>query len=83
MQFGEIAAETYMRGFDEAFALLQHHPLAGPANAELGKSIRCLVHRKHRIFYIAEGDKVLVLRVIHQAMNAKRTLSGKAFGMGG
>ena len=76
-QFGAETGETYMHGFDKAFALLQDHPQAGGATPEYGKPYRCLVQRKHRIFYTVKGDLVLIVRILHHAMDAKRAL-GKA-----
>ena len=73
-QFGEAGAENYMRGFDEAFALLAAYPFAGAAMPDLGQGLRCLVHRKHRIFYQADDKAVLIIRIIHHAMDARRAL---------
>ena len=75
-QFGESAAATYMLGLEAAFALLADYPEAGPAMPKLGKGIRCLVHRKHRIFYVVRDDVVLILRFVHGARDAKRALKG-------
>ncbi len=77
-QFGEDVAEAYMHGFDEAFALLRDHPKAGAACPELGNGIRCLVHRRHRIFYTFEDELVLIVRIVHHAMNASVAMKGWA-----
>ena len=74
LQFGAEMGEAYMRGFDKAFTLLQDHPLAGRAVPEYGNLTRCLVHRKHRIFHIVEGETVLIVRILHHAMDAQRAL---------
>ncbi len=66
-QFGEEVAAKYMRGFDEAFVLLQNHPRAGHAEANFGKGTNCLTHRRHRIFYTIKDDTVFVVRIIHHA----------------
>jgi toxin ParE1/3/4 len=73
-QFGEEIGEAYMRSFDAAFALLTDHPHAGAATPQCGKAYRCLVHRQHRIFYVVEDDTVLIVRILHNARNAKRIL---------
>jgi len=77
-RFGDDVAETYMHGFAEAFGLLRDFPLAAPPHPELGESVRCLVHRQHRIFYCVDGDAVLIVRVVHHAMNAKLALKKAA-----
>ena len=66
-QFGADAAEVYMHGFDGAFARLRDFPLSGSPMPLLGAGLRCLMHRRHRIFYRLEGDTVLVMRVLHHA----------------
>ena len=77
VQFGEEIGEVYMHGFDKAFALLRDHPNAGGATPEYGKAYRCLVHRKHRIFYAVNNDVVRIIRILHHAMDAKRLLRGQ------
>lgn len=77
-QFGGDTADAYFLGFDDAFDLLGRHPKAGEAKAKLGKGIRCLMHRKHRIFYQVDGEVVLIVRVVHHAMDARRALQGAA-----
>jgi toxin ParE1/3/4 len=75
-QFGEEIGEAYMHGFDKEFAMLQDYPLAGQATPEYGKAYRCLMHRRHRIFYLVNHDAVRVVRILHHAMDAKRALKG-------
>lgn len=77
-RFGEDVAETYMHGFGDAFGLLRDFPLAAPLHPELGEGVRCLVHRQHRIFYCVDGDVVLIVRIVHHAMDADRALKGAA-----
>lgn len=75
-QFGEEIGQAYMQGFDKAFALLQDHPRAGSPTPEYGTSYRCLVHRRHRIFYTVNNDVVVIVRILHHALDAKRVLKG-------
>lgn len=75
-RFGEAVAEAYMHGFDEAFGLLRDFPFSAPLNSDLGEDIRCLVHRQHRIFYRCEEDLVLIIRIVHHAMDARHALKG-------
>ena len=65
-----------MRRFAELFDLLRRHPLAGQNASDLGKGMRSLTHRSHRILYQARKDEVLIVRVLHHAMDAKRALKG-------
>ena len=77
-RFGVEVADSYFLGFDTAFALLREHPMAGAGRADLGNGIRCLLHRRHRIFYYLDGDIVVIVRIVHHAMNARRALKGEA-----
>lgn len=77
-QFGDEVASTYMRRFDELFDLLRRHPMAGQAASDLGKSMRSLTHRRHRILYRAGKDEVLIVRIVHHSMDAKLALLGTA-----
>jgi toxin ParE1/3/4 len=74
-QFGDEVAETYMHGFDQAFSMLARHPLAGAAIPELGRTLRCYVHRKHRIFYSVNGETLFIIRIIHHAQDAQKALN--------
>lgn len=73
--FGQDVADEYARGFNEVFDLLARHPLAGPAKPELGRGIRQIMHRKHRVLYSFAEDAVLIIRIIHHAQDANRALN--------
>ena len=73
-QFGQDVADSYLRGFNEVFALLADHPRAGAERPEVRRAIRCFVHRRHRIFYRFRSNDVLIVRVLHHAQDARRML---------
>lgn len=75
-QFGEEIGEAYMHGFDKVFALLKNYPLAGSETSKYGKAYRCMMHRRHRIFYVFDSDTVLIVRILHHAVDANRALKG-------
>lgn len=74
-QYDAAVADAYFLGFDAAFDLLAEQPFAGSEKPELGSAIRCITHRKHRIFYTVTGDVVLIIRIIHHARDAGRLLN--------
>ncbi|WP_409934932.1 type II toxin-antitoxin system RelE/ParE family toxin [Novosphingobium sp. 9] len=76
-QFGDDVADAYARGFLEAFDLLARHPQSGAPRPELGEEIRCLVHRRHRIFYRFGDDIVLIVRILHHAMDERAAQLGR------
>lgn len=73
-QFGEEIGEAYMHGFDKVFALLKDYPLAGSEASKYGKAYRCMMHRRHRIFYVVDDEMVLIVRILHHAVDAKLAL---------
>lgn len=75
-EFGSEVADAYLRGFNMAFALLRERPLVGPGRPELGERVRCLIHRRHRIFYESADEGVFIIRIVHHARNAHRELNG-------
>jgi toxin ParE1/3/4 len=77
-QFGKEVADNYSRKLLSAFDQLADHPLSGKATPEYGKTYRCLIHSRHRIFYAVNDDVVRIIRILHHAMNAKRILKGAA-----
>jgi toxin ParE1/3/4 len=76
-QYGADAADHYTYGFVGAFNLLARHPEAGAPQPMLGIGIRCLVHRRHRVFYTLEETQVIVIRVLHHARDARSQLTVK------
>lgn len=67
--FGEAVGTDYVRSFDLAFALLERHPEAGAVHPEIDPPIRCLHHKRHRIFYDIEDGTIWIVRVLHHAMD--------------
>jgi toxin ParE1/3/4 len=75
-QFGDDVADAYARGFMETFELLARHPYAGALRPELGDDIRCQLHRRHRVFYRVDREIVVILRIVHHAMDERSILKG-------
>jgi toxin ParE1/3/4 len=73
-EFGGDIADVYFNGFNHAFAQLQEHPLIGVIQKDFDRGLRCLTHRRHRIFYRVDDDAIIVLRILHHARHAKEIL---------
>lgn len=71
-RFGLAAAEAYFRSFDALFDLLSRHPLIGAQAFEDDPVTRVLHHRRHRIFYEVGDEGVMIVRVLHHAMDTHR-----------
>lgn len=72
--FGAATALRYLDGLRSAFATLRDHPLIGAAEDDLGEGLRGFAYRSHRIYYRANGDGVLIVRILHHARDAMRAL---------
>jgi plasmid stabilization system protein ParE len=35
-----------------------------------------MMHRRHRIFYVVDDEMVLIVRILHYAMDAQQALKG-------
>jgi plasmid stabilization system protein ParE len=75
--FGVSTVRAHMEGFDRVFALLRGHPSAGQARPEYGEGIRVFSHRPHRVLYRAGEREILIIRVLHSAMDVRKALRDK------
>jgi toxin ParE1/3/4 len=74
--FGAEVAEDYVRSFERVFDLLREHPEAGAFRIGIAPPIRCVSHRRHRIYYDMEEGTVWVVRILHHAVDEHRWLTG-------
>ncbi|CAH0495192.1 Toxin ParE4 [Novosphingobium sp. CECT 9465] len=70
-EFGSAVAAAYMHSFTSAFQKLRDFPKAGRAMPELGRGVRYLSHRQHGIIYKLTRDDLLIVRIVHHAMDAQ------------
>lgn len=66
-RFGAAAARDYLLGLSKTFDLIGERPRAGTAEPDLGATMRSFRYSAHRIYYLVQGDDILVVRVLHQA----------------
>lgn len=71
---GEAASDAYYAGLIEAFGFLCENPGAGQLDEESGLGLRRWRYRQHRIFYRANADELLIVRIFHVAADAVRWL---------
>lgn len=73
--FGVAVAREYMAGLRRLFVMLRERPLAGALiDGDRGDGIRSMTYRPHRLFYLADGDLILVIRILHHARDAARAI---------
>jgi len=75
-EHGALVSAPYVEGFRRLFLLLREQPLAGRDRSELGAGTRSLSHRPHTILYRVAGETVVIDRIIHQARDVGRIVSG-------
>jgi plasmid stabilization system protein ParE len=77
-EFGSVQTRRYAGYFDVAIASLHRvdEPLDSRPAADLLPGLRRwpVPRTRHVMFYLAEGDRVLILRILHAAMDPARHL---------
>ena len=66
---GEAVARLYADKIGERINWLRANSKLGPVHSELRGSIRSFRQGRHRIYYIANVEKLTVVRVLHQSMD--------------
>lgn len=72
--FGNEKADAYMSEFTRAFSLIAKYPEIGAALLSRKVPLRSYPAGSHRIFYYFDGQRVVIVRVLHAAMDAGRHL---------
>lgn len=71
---GDAASDAYYLGLMQALDFLCERPEAGQVDEDSGLGLRRWRYRQHRIFYAAEAERLLIVRVFHVAADAVRWL---------
>jgi toxin ParE1/3/4 len=66
--------KTYLAEIDKSFRLLADHPGIGTDCREVHPGYRKHPCQKHVIYYKPLEDRILIVRVLHQAMDTTRHL---------
>lgn len=72
-QFGPLRTIAYFDAIEQTFRRIVTYPEIGTAYAALG-GVRSLPIGEHRVYYEVVADKVLIVRVLHKAMDVGRHL---------
>jgi toxin ParE1/3/4 len=73
-QFGIEQARRYRDGLENCFQSLAENPKLGRSAEQLAPNLRRFEHRSHIIFYVPQDNGVLIIRVLHESMDAPRHL---------
>ena len=66
--WGKAQTKRYSQGLRDCFLLLANNPALGRNCESIRRGLRRFEHGKHVVFYIAQPDEVLIVRVLHQQM---------------
>ena len=71
-RFGEEVGTDYMQGFGNVFSRLREYPALGTLIPRLRPPLRTFSYRSHRLLYDFDGNRIVIVRILHQAMNVAR-----------
>jgi len=72
LNFGLEQAQAYLLGLHERFQILADNPDVGRSAAQLAPELRRHEYQSHVVFYVPKEKSVLIVRVLHARMDAKR-----------
>ena len=73
-RFGIEQARTYRDSMISCFQSVAENPGIGRKVDSIREGYRRFDHRSHVIFYKSEGPDILIIRVLHERLNAPRHL---------
>ena len=73
-QWGVAQAERYLDTLNASFESLAHAPLSAPACEHIRPGYRRQQVERHAVYYRIEDASVIVVRVLHERMDAPRHL---------
>lgn len=73
-QWGADQADRYLDDLESALAGLTGNPGLGTDCSDLLRGARRLVTGRHLVFYEPDSDRIFVIRILHQSMDAPRHL---------
>ncbi len=71
-QFGAERAVAYLDAVERAFRRMIDYPDLGAVHPTVRPPMRSLGCGQHRIFYEVRGDTILLVRILHKAMDVGR-----------
>jgi len=74
LNFGVEKAQSYLMGLQGAFQNLANNPMIGRSAASLEPGLRRFEIQSHIVFYMPTDTGVLIVRLLHDSMDAERHL---------
>jgi len=66
----ESAADRVILRFETAFGRLSAFPVAGATRDRLAPGLRVVFQSNYAIYYLCDGDRIEIVRVLHGARDA-------------
>lgn len=76
-EFGEHAADAYVRELNQAMQLVREFPDMGSDRSDVRRGYRRIRSGSHLIFYIASETEIYVMRILHERQDARTALINK------
>lgn len=73
-RFGLVQARSYFQGLHACCERLANSPRRGRSAESLAPGLRRYEFRSHVVFYLEESDGIVIVRVLHERMDAPRHL---------
>ena len=73
-QWGEKQAERYLDGLNACFEAIATSPLSAPTCEHIRPGYRRQRVERHTVYYRVEDAMVVIVRVLHERMDAPRHL---------
>lgn len=74
LHFGVDRAIAYLDAFEATFRRILDFPEIGAPHFALTPAVRAIGCQRHRIYYDCSGDTVLIVRILHQAMDVTQQI---------
>ena len=75
VNFGSEQARSYLIGLHDRFEELAALPALGRNAERLAPGLRRYPYRSHVVFYVPEGESVLIVRVLHESMEPSKHIA--------
>lgn len=73
--WGKTQRRKYLQAINERFQFIADNPQLSRERSEFTPPVRILPHERHLIVYLTDEKGVLILRVLHAAMDVDEQLS--------
>lgn len=70
--WGGASREAYLESLEATMVRLTDHPELGRRRDDVASGLRAVPSMQHIIFYSVIGDEVIIVRILHQRMDAAR-----------